>query len=172
MSEEWKTIPDYPNYSVSNFGRVRNDMTGKMLKPRIKDYEHNQYAQVVLYQGKIPHKNFQIHRLVATAFIPNLENKPEVNHIDGNGLNNVVSNLEWVTGSENVSHAYRVLNRKMGFGNAYSRSKKVIRVEDGLVFNSITEAAQACGFKNPNSISKHLKGRYLTACGYHWKYCD
>lgn len=164
MSEIWKTIKNFPRYSVSNQGRVRNNSTGKILKYRTKEY-----FQVVLSQGKSStRKDCQVHRLVAETFIPNPKGLPMVNHIDGNRFNNNVNNLEWVTNRENIVHAYRTLNRQMGF-KRHKPSKKVIRVEDGKVFDSITDAARFCGFKNPNSISKHLKGVYQSACGYHWQ---
>lgn len=172
MNEEWKIIEDYPNYSVSNLGRVRNDKTGRILTAHKRGRRNTYYLYVNLFQGKIIGR--LIHRLVAEAFIPNPEQKSEVNHIDGNTFNNAVDNLEWVSHSENILHAYRVLNREMGSKAAAVNSKKIVRVEDGQVFNSIQEASHACGLKSLTSISHCLiGGRYRkTAGGYHWKYYE
>ena len=173
MTEEWKTIPEYPNYSVSNLGRVRNDLTGQFLKPAkcvsTKGCS-GKYYQVLLYRGsKATRKLFMIHRLVANAFISNPDDLPEVNHLDGNGFNNSVENLEWVSYSENLTHAYRVLNRNFGFAGG---PKRVVRVEDGHIFNSLHEAAQSCGLKSLNGLQSCLKGTRHTAGGYHWKYLE
>ena len=101
-SEEWLPVPDYPKYEVSNFGRVKSF---KHRKPRILALGFTRgYLHVMLYKdGK--EKNFYVHRLVARAFIPNSDNKPQINHIDGNKFNNFVGNLEWATQSENQQHA-------------------------------------------------------------------
>ena len=88
------------NYSISDIGEVRNDITGYILKPTIQQG----YAYVTIYIDK-KGKRVKIHRLVANAFIPNPDNKPYVNHIDGIRSNNRVENLEWVTASENTRHA-------------------------------------------------------------------
>ena len=80
---------------VSGHGDVR--FNGKLLK----QYYCNGYMQV-----KVSGKQIYVHRLVAQAFIPNPDNKPQVNHKDGNKANNNVNNLEWVTNKENISHAY------------------------------------------------------------------
>lgn len=88
------------SYSVSDDGFIRNDNTNYILK----NYIQNGYAHVTLYINKKP-KRFNVHRLVAQAFIPNLEQKEYVNHIDGNKSNNIASNLEWTTPSENTRHA-------------------------------------------------------------------
>ena len=96
------------SYSVSDIGEVKNDKTGYILKPAIQQG----YAHVTIYIDKKP-KRVKIHRLVATAFIPNLDNKPYVNHKDGIRSNNNVNNLEWVTFKENtgitesVNHVFR-----------------------------------------------------------------
>lgn len=170
MNEEWKIIKGFPKYSISNLGRVRNSETGKDLKPFKVGTKNEQYYAVDFYPYH--KKNIRVHRLVAQAFIPNPENKPEVNHIDGNHFNNAVDNLEWVTGSENCIHAYRVLNRKKYYGAENVTAKKVIRVEDGKVFDSLREAAEQSGIKYHSLISKALKDEWRTSGGYHWKYAE
>jgi len=99
----WKDIKGFDNYEVSTDGQVRNKKTGKVLKPRVN---RGGYLSVVLYSnGKAISK--YIHRLVAIAFIPNPENKPEVNHIDEDKTNNQVENLNWMTGKENINYGTR-----------------------------------------------------------------
>lgn len=101
-SEEWLPIPGYDKYEVSSFGRVKSVSRGK---PKILTPHSNRgYLQVFLCKDGAQ-KSFRIHRLVAQAFIPNLEKKPQINHKDGHPLNNHVSNLEWVTARENTQHA-------------------------------------------------------------------
>lgn len=114
-NEIWKDIEGYEGlYQVSTYGnikslpKVRRNGTGtyiqkeKLLKP---SNTSTGYKKVELCKdGK--RKSFKVHRLVAIAFIPNPDNKPEVNHIDGNKINNNIDNLEWVTSSENSVHAY------------------------------------------------------------------
>ena len=167
-SEEWKKIKDFPRYSVSNFGRVKNDETGRILKPFCIGTIGHQYYAVDFY----PVKNKRVHRLVAEAFIPNPENKREVNHIDGNCFNNSVDNLEWVTGSENCIHAYRVLGKEKLFGSKNPYSRKVVRVEDGKIYGSVQEATKDNGLKAHTSISKALNRSNRTAAGYHWIYME
>ena len=107
--EEWKQIPNLP-YEISSLGKIRN-LQGKVLKTYV---QNSGYEQIKInYQGLHIHKS--IHRLVAEAFIPNPLNRPYVNHIDGNKLNNTVNNLEWCTNSENILHA-----RKTGL-NPYNK---------------------------------------------------
>jgi hypothetical protein len=94
----WKQIEGYPNYEVSDEGQVRNVKTNQLLKNCLDT--HGRY-RVKLSDENYKRKDYSIHRLVATAFISNIEGKPEVDHIDRNQLNNNVSNLRWVTRSEN-----------------------------------------------------------------------
>ena len=99
--EYWNDIKGYPNYSVSNLGRVRSKKTGRVLKL----YRTKGYLRVSLYNDA-GRKCKLVHRLVAEAFIPNPQNKPEVNHINGYKTDANVCNLEWATASENMSHAH------------------------------------------------------------------
>lgn len=119
--EIWKDIEDFEGlYQISNYGRVKsfprhvgNGRARRMLTKRIlaPAVNRNGYYNVVLSNNAI-NKTKSVHRLIAIAFIPNPENKPFINHIDGIKTNNDISNLEWVTCSENHKHAYDVLNRK------------------------------------------------------------
>lgn len=168
MKEIWKKINGYPKYSVSNRGRVRNDNSGYILKPYVVGAHNNQYLAVDLHIKK----NLKVHRLVALHFIPNPENKREVNHLDGDHFNNAVSNLEWVTGSENCKHAYDQLGKIRLKGQLNPYARKVERIEDGKVFDCLNEAARAVGLKSHTNISQAIAGKQKTAGGYHWKYAE
>lgn len=101
---EWRDIPTFNGvYQVSNTGKIRNAVKGRELKGWVND---NGYQKVILKKGD-GREEWRVHRLVALVFIPQIEGKPYVNHIDGNKLNNNVDNLEWCTFSENMLHAYR-----------------------------------------------------------------
>lgn len=128
MKEQWENT-DYDYIQVSNLGNVRTKdtvrefnkynrlnkthvKTKRLIKSHImKQQKNNKGYLFVCYKQGGKRKNILVHRLVAQAFIPNPNNKKEVNHIDGNPLNNIVSNLEWCTSSENRTHAYYVLGR-------------------------------------------------------------
>lgn len=101
--EIWRDIPQYENYQISNHGRIYSKH-----KNELKALEINKkgYETIRPYKNNI-RKTFRIHRLVAELFIPNPQNKPQVNHKDGNKLNNHIDNLEWVTYRENVDHAVK-----------------------------------------------------------------
>ena len=119
-TEKWKKVNGYEGiYEVSNLGRVKslpryvNSRYGlRLVSERILKPFVGQYPVVNLCKNSEPHKHY-VHRLVVEAFLPNTENKPCVNHIDGVKENNSLSNLEWVTYSENAQHAMdNNLNRK------------------------------------------------------------
>ena len=105
MEEIWKDVYDSSNYEISNLGRFRNKRNGYLRKQIISDdgYAHCSYMND---DGKF--SPGRINRLVAIAFIPNPDNKPTVNHKDGNKLNNCVDNLEWATKEEQMAHAYKL----------------------------------------------------------------
>lgn len=94
-------IPGFSNYYITTKGEVINKKSGRIIKPKITTCG---YARVGIYANGIQKMMF-VHRLVALTYIPNLENKPQINHIDGNKLNNNLVNLEWCTASENFKHA-------------------------------------------------------------------
>ena len=173
MVEVWKDIIIEKNgvlydftgkYQVSNLGRVRSlnyKHTGeiRVLKPgKRKD----RYLHVRLYvDGK--QKMFYIHRLVATAFIPNPDNLPVVNHKDENPSNCCVDNLEWCTQEYNANYGTR--NERV----KEKKSKKVICIETGQVFESENEAERHIGC---GGIGHCCKGKQKTCGGYHWAYVD
>ena len=120
-SEEiWKEI-EINGYFVSNTGKIKG-RSGKELKQQTN---HNGYLVVCLQPNgrKGGYKGLRVHILVAKAFLPNPENKPQVNHIDGNKSNNNVKNLEWCTNQENVIHAYKMglCKIKRGEDNYWSK---------------------------------------------------
>lgn len=104
----WKTLiyngDTYDQFEVSNDGQLRNVITGTVYKQQINK---EGYSQICVSLGSRNKKKvFKIHKAVAEVFVPNNENKIEVNHIDGNKQNNCEDNLEWVTSSENTRHAF------------------------------------------------------------------
>ena len=101
---EYKIIPSFPDYEVSNDGIVRKGNKYSKIN------KNGSYPRVTIKDSKWKLKS--VHRLVAETFIPNPNNKPQVNHKDGNKHNNNVENLEWVTAQENMIHAYKVLGKK------------------------------------------------------------
>ena len=144
----WIKIKDYENYEINELGHVRRN--GKIRKSFISN---NGYLIIQLCKdGKIKH--FLIHRLIAQTFVKNPENKQYVNHIDGNRQNNLIENLEWVTKSENILHAYHITKNRIisppmkgKFGKNHNRSKsfhiefpsgKFIEYGSGLEFQRCT----------------------------------
>ena len=106
INEEWRVIPDYPNYEVSNYGEIRRVWKNHT---NLKSTTVNRFGYETVHLSKNgENKHCKVHRLVAAAFIDNPDNLPEVNHIDGDKLNNCVSNLEWVSRSQNMKHAYSI----------------------------------------------------------------
>lgn len=192
MEEEWRDIKGYEGYyQVSNLGRVRRlpfsyvGVRGQVfhhglhvLKAFVKP---NGYHTIMLSKDNV-HKKFHVHRLVGETFIDNPQNKPQINHKDGNKSNNCVENLEWVTSSENIKHSYDYLGRKKtlkipkfptGEGNIHNKpilqytmtweilrrwiSAAEISRETGIPFSKISLCAR-----------KNSKGIKASSHGFRW----
>lgn len=166
MDEIWKDIDGYKGlYQISNKGRVKSLYKGseRILKPC--DDGHGYYHIILCNDGVS--KTFKLHRLVAQAFIPNLENKPQVNHKDENKLNNCVDNLEWSTAKENSNFGTR--NERMRYSLSkpifqYSKYGEFIREWQGA-----REVERVLGIDHSH-IKDCCKGKCKSAYGFIWKY--
>lgn len=123
--EIWKDVSGYERYAVSSMGRVRSNISGKILSTR---RARNGYLRVNLRKGNVKYEKptvIHVHKLVAEAFLSPIKGKTCVNHIDGNKTNNHVDNLEWVTNKENTEHAIRngLMNPNYSGMNAKAREK-------------------------------------------------
>lgn len=143
----------------------------KILKNKLRK---NGYLDIQLsHRGR----TYQVHRLVAEAFIPNLENKPQVNHINGIPSDNRVENLEWVTRSENMKHAFRIGLQKPIYGRQEKHIKflkKIYVLLNGKIiykFDSLTDCGNELNLK-PNSISRVLRGKRNHYHNYTFKYAE
>ena len=142
----WKKIKNRSNYSVNENGEIRNDISGKIKSAYV--CKGNGYYYVDLWENN-KGKKMQLHRIIAEAFIPNPENKPTVDHVDGDRKNNRIDNLRWATYSEQNSR----------FNMHGVRSEKIYAEKENgekIYFNQISEAAKYFGCTISN-ISQMLK---------------
>ena len=122
INEEWRSVSGYANYQVSNFGRVRNVKTERILKPRVGG-SGKCYFIVALYKDNT-RANSYIHRLVAQEFIENSDNKKYVDHIDHNKTDNTILNLRWVSNSENSMNRTKQANTSSKYKGVCFRKKE------------------------------------------------
>lgn len=194
MQEIWKDISGFEGYyQVSNLGNVRSvdRYVRSKGKPALQkgvcmklQVNHKGYYTVILHKESKPYSKI-VHRLVATAFIPNPDNLPQVNHKDTNKKNNEVSNLEWCTNQENQDHAkahgcygaftlkqYKTVRKNLLEANR-KRKKSVVQMDiycnEIKEFASIKDAEKETGV-NTSKICACCRKRRNTAGGFKWKY--
>ena len=175
--EIWKDIPEYEgSYKVSNTGRVksfistfngskRNVVKEKILKPLPA---HGGYLRVCLTHYNKTLHSYYIHRLVLIAFKGYDKERMFVNHINGNKQDNRLENLEWVTPSENMKHAYRIGLEKP-CDNGFK--KKVIMIKDGKPIKEYISIREMCRKENLDrrSVLRTLSGKYSHHHGFTFK---
>ena len=193
--EIWKDIADYEGlYRVSSHGSVYSVKSGIILKQTEVKNNRLKYKVVVLFRDGA-YRRFLVHRLVAIAFIPNPENKPQVDHIDGNAHNNCVENLRWVTSKENHANPItlsRYSNAKKGVtydcaykekmsealkgkytGNRHWLSKEIIQLDLSgniiRVWPNACEVQRELGYSR-GYLSNVCLGKFKSAYGYLWRY--
>jgi hypothetical protein len=168
--EVWKQIPGFEDYSVSTWGRVRretpgiNTYAGKILKPG----KARNYLYVIIYSsGKT--KRFTIHRLVAENFLPNPDDKPQVDHIDNNKENNNVVNLKWATALENTGRSWKEGSHEKlkgsGNGNSKLTEKQVLEIkvllEHGILMDKQIAKIYNVGAPRISKIKNGMNWKHL-----------
>lgn len=176
MEEKWKSIYNYEGlYEISNIGNIRSCARYISCGRGEKQFRKSKilnpittpkgYKRITISKDG-EKKNFMIHRLVAQAFIPNPDNKPQINHIDGNKQNNNVTNLEWFTNGENQIHAWGTgLNKGstgMFKGEKHRNAKSVVCKTTGEIFNYIKLASKIYGIDR-SDISRCCNGKAKSA---------
>lgn len=184
--ERWKDIPGWEGlYQISDKGRLKSfkaDPRGRVLSTK---NQTGWYLNVVLCAKGRSFLSAKVHKLVAKAFVPNPENKPQVNHKDGNKQNNSADNLEWVTPEENIRHAVKLsrdfLNGMIQW-NRVLRPKRVLQREFSgkilRVFLNCKEAAKETGVCSRNIHQVASRTEYKPgfirsqAGGFVWEFLD
>ena len=181
VNEIWRDIEGYEGlYQISNLGNVKSLNYNKTGKEKIlkNGKDRGGYLQVNLWKNGNG-KNYLIHRLVAEAFLPNSDNKPEIDHINTNKTDNRICNLRWCTHKENSNNSLTIdkmsknAHFKNKFGIEHPNSKPIIQFTlDGKLvrkWDSAMDAHRELGI-NRNCICQCCKGKYKTANGYIWRY--
>lgn len=159
QKEIWKDT-EFAGYMISSLGRVAHN--GKILSSTQRTHKYN---SIMIKRN--PDKRVYIHRLVAKAFLPNPENKRDVNHKNGNTKDNRLENLEWTTHRENTIHGRDIL----GLFRNKDKAKKVLCVELNKTFDSMCEACRFLGnYKQKGGGIGFAIKNNRKAMGFHWKY--
>lgn len=182
MEEKWEKIPGYEGYyEASTLGHIRNSRTGKILKDNCRG-SGSVYAAVSLTKGSRKSKKiWNVHVLIALTFLPNPENKPEVDHINRNCRDNRLENLRWTTSSENCMNRDNI-SLAHNFDSAREEQRRPVIATDvssgeKTEFPSIAEASRCLSGGTSSSIHcievnicACLKGKQKTSRGYRWEY--
>lgn len=171
--EIWKIFPDYPFIEASNLGRVRTRDRYALLKNGgkrfikgrvLKQSPNNKGYMCVSFCTRGKQIHLLVHRICATCFVPNPLDLPEVNHIDNDPTNNIVSNLEWCTRKYNISYKERY---GKSAAEVSGRPVFAVNLKTGKVlrFETQLEAAQQLGV-NATCVNNVVKGKQYTAGGY------
>ena len=164
--EIWKDIKDYEGlYQVSNLGRVKSLKYGK--EKILKSCKLNNGYLIVNLHKEGKQKHYYIHRLVATAFIPNPDNLSQVNHINEDKTDNRVENLEWCDNKYNINYGTR--NERIGKTNSIPILQFDLDGEFVKKWDSIMQVERELGFDN-SGICMCCKGKRKSAYGYKWRY--
>jgi len=192
MRELWRDVAGYEGlYQVSNLGRVKSlarvrihknglryHIREKILTPTLDAYG---YYVVGMVNHKGEHRAKTVHRLIATAFIPNPENKRCVDHINGIRSDNRIENLRWATHKENTQNMFR-LGKQVNWANrcltdeerwnfTHSQCRPIIR-NDGKVYESVIAASQELGYKSSSMVSRCVRGLEKSVRGYSFRYMN
>lgn len=169
VKEIWEPVKGFPDYSVSNLGRVISRRTSK--EKFIGSVLPDGYIRVAL-SSETAKRQVDVHKLVAETFIPNPKNLPEVNHIDEDKSNNQVNNLEWCTKSYNINYGSRnyLVSEKLTNG-IMSRTVEALDPTSGNIIYRFPSAmeAQRSGF-DQGAISNCCRGVRKTHKGFLWRY--
>ena len=154
--EVFKKIEEYENYEISNMGNVRNIVTGRILKPCKNNMG---YLSVTLYKNNI-RKTFLIHRLVGYAFIPNPQNLTEIDHIDRIRTNNSISNLRWISKSNNNRNKTKMQNTSSKYMGVYfdkreGKYRAKIRINNKQKHIAYYDKEEEAGSAFDNYVRQH-----------------
>lgn len=165
----WRIISGFSKYETNEEGQIRNRTTEHIMTQRINN---SGYKVVAVRDDDGRRRWVQVSRMVGTAWIPNPNNLPEIDHLDGNPLNNALNNLEWVSKEENVLRKKKIhkkgVSRRVRPVAQYDLSGNLIKV-----YPSMKDAERETGIRN-QCISRVVRGEYgrKTTGGYVWRYWD